>query len=185
MPTQVSVYPQLQPNTFFEKSFRVESSQSSTKHPGTGLGLAICKGIVEAHGGTITFSTTPGKGSVFRFSLPAFDPEGALHRTIEDHLSKADEEHAPLSLALCTVGSCADPLKTRGKRECSQLLEQIRGEIVNAGIRTTDVMYCSGKCDVDGGVRLPRAAVLSVPSRAFLVRLSRAEVGGNAWWRMG
>jgi len=38
---------------------------------GTGLGLYIVKGIVEAHGGTITVGPAPGGGARFRFMLPA------------------------------------------------------------------------------------------------------------------
>ncbi len=37
---------------------------------GTGLGLSICKGIIEAHGGTITAENCLGRGALFRFSLP-------------------------------------------------------------------------------------------------------------------
>jgi len=45
--------------------------EHSDRHPGTGLGLAICRGIAEAHGGTITICDTPGGGATFVFTLPA------------------------------------------------------------------------------------------------------------------
>lgn len=42
---------------------------------GTGLGLYIVKGLVEAHGGTITLGHAPEGGASFRFVLPAGRPE--------------------------------------------------------------------------------------------------------------
>jgi len=43
-----------------------------SRHPGgLGLGLSIVTGIVEAHGGKVWAESTPGRGSTFRFSLPA------------------------------------------------------------------------------------------------------------------
>ena len=42
----------------------------TTKSGGTGLGLAIAHKIVEDHGGTVTFRTAPGHGTVFTVALP-------------------------------------------------------------------------------------------------------------------
>ncbi|MFF9071668.1 ATP-binding protein [Streptomyces sp. NPDC014735] len=45
-----------------------------SKRGGTGLGLYIVKGIVQAHGGTITVGRGPGGGAEFRFVLPVSTP---------------------------------------------------------------------------------------------------------------
>jgi signal transduction histidine kinase len=42
----------------------------STKKGGTGLGLGIVKKIVEAHGGSVSFQSSPEKGATFRLRFP-------------------------------------------------------------------------------------------------------------------
>ncbi len=50
----------------FDKFFR----GPSTGVPGAGLGLPICKGVVEAHGGTITAANRSEGGAAFHIVLP-------------------------------------------------------------------------------------------------------------------
>jgi two-component system sensor histidine kinase KdpD len=59
----------------FDKFYRLDSSRHIS---GTGLGLSICKGIIEAHEGTIGVESVKGQGNRFTFSLPI--PEQPLER---------------------------------------------------------------------------------------------------------
>jgi signal transduction histidine kinase len=58
----------------FDAFFRGRRAVEDQVH-GTGLGLNLVKGIVEAHGGTVTVKSDPGKGTEFRILLPAA-PDG-------------------------------------------------------------------------------------------------------------
>ncbi len=65
--------PGLPPDDFervFEKFYRVKGSISG----GTGLGLSICRGLVEAHGGTMTAGNSSEGGARFVIRLPAASP---------------------------------------------------------------------------------------------------------------
>jgi PAS domain S-box-containing protein len=53
----------------FDRFFQLDGA-TTRRTGGSGLGLAIVKGIIEAHRGTIWAESTPGQGTVFRFTLP-------------------------------------------------------------------------------------------------------------------
>jgi signal transduction histidine kinase len=55
----------------FDRFWRADISRDRTgERPGTGLGLAITKWIAEAHGGSISVQSRPGRGTVFTVTLP-------------------------------------------------------------------------------------------------------------------
>ena len=59
--------PEILPH-IFERFFKGSSDRASD-NSGSGLGLAISKSIIEAHGGTLEVSSTPGEGTEFTITL--------------------------------------------------------------------------------------------------------------------
>jgi PAS domain S-box-containing protein len=57
-----------QPRIF--QKFSQYDSSSSRKAGGTGLGLCITRAIIERHGGSVHFASTPGLGTSFHCELP-------------------------------------------------------------------------------------------------------------------
>jgi signal transduction histidine kinase len=59
----------------FDAFYRGQAASSGVG--GAGIGLAITRRIVEAHGGTITAASDPGRGSTFVIALPALGAPAA------------------------------------------------------------------------------------------------------------
>ena len=61
-------------NHVFERFYRVDKARSR-QTGGSGLGLAIVRSIVQRNRGTISVTSTVGKGTTFTVTFPAFDTE--------------------------------------------------------------------------------------------------------------
>jgi signal transduction histidine kinase len=98
----------------FTRFHQVDTS-TTRRFGGVGLGLAIVKSILEAHGSAIAVDSEPGRGSVFRFSLPLLEKQESAGR--EDRRDDAD---AALVLVVDSEAATADlirdTLKTEGFR---------------------------------------------------------------------
>jgi two-component system sensor histidine kinase KdpD len=62
----------------FDKFYRLPGTATG----GTGLGLSICRGLVEAHGGTLKAENAPGGGARFVIRLPANTPPPPVHEAV-------------------------------------------------------------------------------------------------------
>ncbi|GAC1366435.1 MAG: hypothetical protein NVS2B12_13860 [Ktedonobacteraceae bacterium] len=62
----------------FDKFYRMldYTHTHNQRHQGSGLGLSICRGLIEAHAGTIWVEQRAGGGANFCFTLPLNTSEG-------------------------------------------------------------------------------------------------------------
>jgi two-component sensor histidine kinase len=97
----------------FTRFHQVDTS-TTRRFGGVGLGLAIVKSILEAHGSAIAVDSEPGRGSVFRFSLPLLEKQEASGRE-----ERRDDDSTLVLVAegeAATADLIRDTLKTEGFR---------------------------------------------------------------------
>lgn len=104
--------------SIFEQYEQVDSTMTSVGG-GLGLGLNICQELVSLHGGTISLTSTLGKGSTFTFSLPI-----AKSQAVED--SQLNAETAPTLLKFTSLSN-----------DLSQMEEGIAASIENKTLVTS------------------------------------------------
>ncbi len=49
---------------------RIRKPYFTTREGGTGLGVAVARGLVEQHGGHLSYESAPGKGTTVTIDLP-------------------------------------------------------------------------------------------------------------------
>lgn len=65
--------PKSEQKNLFSKFSQGSNIPSELAKEGSGLGLYVVKGIIEAHGGTVSIESNPGEGTTISFTLPATD----------------------------------------------------------------------------------------------------------------
>ncbi|MFH1154568.1 MAG: ATP-binding protein [Pseudomonadota bacterium] len=91
------------------ESFRQESAGTARKYGGTGLGLSISKRLTELMGGTISLTSTKGKGSIFEilfYNIPLSNGWPTVEPGNDNNLHPPDdpatkESHTSICARLC------------------------------------------------------------------------------------
>ncbi|UHA73543.1 ATP-binding protein [Paenibacillus sp. 481] len=96
---------------------------------GLGLGLSISKQLTELHGGTLTFRSTPGKGSMFTFSLELCEV---------DALPLAEQQSGPLAAAVSVEESALMSTHRTQPTKASLLTDVAREGAVSKEERSCD-----------------------------------------------
>jgi signal transduction histidine kinase/HPt (histidine-containing phosphotransfer) domain-containing protein len=152
------------------KPFSLGDSSYTRREQGAGLGLAVAKRVIEQAGGSIGFSSEPGAGAQFFFTVPVSGTTGQAQR------DEAESEHpAPAGLSLLmflrtpaigdTLADMVEPFGNHVKRA-----ESLAETVECAGREYFDaIISCARDADM-----LAAAPGVKAPIIAILLRGDRA-----------
>jgi protein-histidine pros-kinase len=137
----------------FEKFAQADAS-ATRRFEGSGLGLSIARKLIEAMGGTIDFTTVPGRGTIFYIELPRIDAtltvlrnnrlsETAAHQvlltanatadgpnTVVPRLLYVENDEDLISVIRAGLGGRADIVPAHSLREAERLLREQNFDLV-------------------------------------------------------
>lgn len=171
----VGIPPEFQGRVF--QRFAQADASDARRRGGTGLGLAITKALVEQHGGSIAFDTTPGVGTRFHFRLPVSDrpaPQMAARPEDLGPILVLDDDAESAAQLGGILGDAGYPtLSASDGASARQLLAErpVRGLVVSMALRDEDAL------GFIAGVRA-QASYRHMPILAVI--LQSAELPGEA-----
>ena len=65
--------PETELEQIWERFYKADKARTRDEAGGTGLGLAIVKNIIQAHRGSVSVTSEPGRGTTFKVSLNIYD----------------------------------------------------------------------------------------------------------------
>jgi two-component system, sensor histidine kinase and response regulator len=150
--TGIGISPQDQTRIF--GAFSQADGSSRRRYGGTGLGLSIAKELSEMMGGSISVTSKPGEGSVFRFSARFGQQRGGLTR-----VGNAGRLRRGLRVLV------VDDNKTNR--------EILQGHLANEGVRAT-----TAACGAEAIEFAQRAAAQGKPFAIALIDMDMPDMNG-------
>jgi len=171
--TGVGIAPEDLPK-LFEKFHQLARPAPGGSPKGTGLGLAISKRLVELHGGHIRVTSELGRGSIFSFTLPKYEPDEVFREYVRSGIEQAKRRHTHFSVSVLAIPNFQQLKETCDREEINRLLKELELMIKDTVRRRTGDVITSWQ---RGEMVVILAEVDQVGARAIAERIKRLIAG--------